>query len=55
MKLFAPVLRLQRELSAEGWSAFLRNHDQTSTYTTLGGDVGRAKELITGILRYSSA
>jgi glycosidase len=49
-KLFAPVLRLQRELPAERWSPFLRNHDQTRTLTALGGDVGRAKVAATLLL-----
>jgi alpha-amylase len=42
-KLLAPFLRLQRELPADRWSPFLRNHDQTRTLTELGGDVARAK------------
>jgi alpha-amylase len=41
--LFAPFVRLQRELPADRWSPFLRNHDQTRTLTALGGDVARAK------------
>jgi glycosidase len=41
--LFQGYLRLQRELPAERWSPFLRNHDQTRTMTELGGDVTRAK------------
>jgi alpha-amylase len=48
--LFAPVLRLQRELPADRWSPFLRNHDQTRTLTALGGDVGRAKLAATILL-----
>ncbi|MFN2567139.1 MAG: alpha-amylase family glycosyl hydrolase [Gemmatimonadaceae bacterium] len=42
-KLLAPFVRLQRELPADRWSPFLRNHDQTRTLTALGGDVARAK------------
>ncbi|MGH7663802.1 MAG: alpha-amylase family glycosyl hydrolase [Gemmatimonadaceae bacterium] len=49
-KLLAPVLRLQRELSAERWSPFLRNHDQTRTLTELGGDIARAKLAATLLL-----
>ena len=41
--LLQPFLRLQRELPAERWSPFLRNHDQTRTVTALGGDPARAK------------
>jgi glycosidase len=41
--LFQGYLRLQRELPAERWSPFLRNHDQTRTMTELGGDISRAK------------
>jgi len=40
-KLFADYLRLQRELPAERWSPFLRNHDQTRTLTEFKGDVAR--------------
>jgi glycosidase len=43
MKLFPSYMRLQRELPADRWSPFLRNHDQTRTLTVLGGDVARAK------------
>jgi glycosidase len=41
-KLLPPVLRLQREVPAERWAPFLRNHDQTRTVTALGGDVARS-------------
>jgi glycosidase len=41
--LLAPVLRLQRELPANRWSPFLRNHDQPRTRTELGGDVARSR------------
>ena len=41
--LLAPVLRLQRELPANRWSPFLRNHDQPRTRTELGGDRARAR------------
>jgi alpha-amylase len=44
--LFAPFVRLQRELPADRWSPFLRNHDQTRTLTELGGDVARAKQAV---------
>ena len=46
-KLLAPVLRLQREVPADRWSPFLRNHDQTRTVTALGGDIGRARTAAT--------
>ena len=42
-KLLAPLLRMQRQLPADRWSPFLRNHDQTRTMTALGGDMARAK------------
>jgi len=42
-ELLAPVLRLQRELPANRWSPFLRNHDQPRTRTELGGDRARAR------------
>jgi alpha-amylase len=42
-KLFRGYMRLQRELPADRWSPFLRNHDQTRTLTVLGGDIARAK------------
>lgn len=48
--LLAPVLRLQRELPANRWSPFLRNHDQTRTLTALGGDVARARLAATLLL-----
>ncbi len=48
--LLAPFLRLQRELPAERWSPFLRNHDQTRTLTALGGDAARAKLAATLLL-----
>jgi alpha-amylase len=48
--LFAPFMRLQRELPADRWSPFLRNHDQTRTLTELGGDVARAKLAVTLLL-----
>ncbi|HEV2951548.1 MAG TPA: alpha-amylase family glycosyl hydrolase, partial [Actinomycetota bacterium] len=43
-KLLAPFVRLQRELPADRWSPFLRNHDQTRTMTELGGDTARARQ-----------
>ncbi len=48
--LLAPVMRLQREVPADRWSPFLRNHDQTRTITELGGDVARAKLAATILL-----
>jgi glycosidase len=48
--LFAPYMRLQRELPADRWSPFLRNHDQTRTMTELGGDVAQAKLAATLLL-----
>ena len=42
-RLYSTYLRLQRELPAERWAPFLRNHDQRRTITELGGDVGRAR------------
>jgi glycosidase len=48
--LLLPFVRLQREISAERWSPFLRNHDQTRTLTVLGGDVARAKIAATLLL-----
>jgi alpha-amylase len=48
--LFAPYMRLQRELPADRWSPFLRNHDQTRTLTDLGGNVARAKLAATLLL-----
>lgn len=41
--LLPPILRLQRELPANRWSPFLRNHDQPRTRTELGGDLARAR------------
>ena len=41
--LLPPVLRLQRELPANRWSPFLRNHDQPRTATELGGDLAKAR------------
>ena len=49
-KLLAPFLRLQRELPADRWSPFLRNHDQTRTLTELGGDVASARLAATLLL-----
>jgi alpha-amylase len=49
-KLFPPVVRLQRELPANRWAPFLRNHDQTRTMTELGGSVARAKLAATILL-----
>jgi len=49
-KLFPGYLRLQRELPANRWAPFLRNHDQTRTLTLLGGDVARAKLAATLLL-----
>lgn len=49
-KLFPPIMRLQREVPADRWSPFLRNHDQTRTLTVLGGDVARAKVAATLLL-----
>jgi glycosidase len=48
--LLAPALRLQRELPAERWSPFLRNHDQTRTMTEFGGDMRRARLAATILL-----
>jgi alpha-amylase len=36
--MLAPILRLQREVPAQRWSIFLRNHDQPRTATELRGD-----------------
>ena len=49
-RLLQPVLRLQRELPADRWSPFLRNHDQTRTLTALGGDIRNAKLAATILL-----
>ncbi len=48
--LLPPILRLQRELPANRWSPFLRNHDQTRTVTALGGDPARARVAATLLL-----
>lgn len=48
--LLGPFLRLQRELPADRWSPFLRNHDQTRTLTALGGSVAKAKVAATLLL-----
>jgi glycosidase len=48
--LLAPALRLQRELPAERWAPFLRNHDQTRTLTLLEGDVKAARQAATLLL-----
>jgi glycosidase len=48
--LFAGYLRLQRELPAERWAPFLRNHDQTRTLTVLAGDVARTRLATTLLL-----
>ena len=48
--LLAPALRLQRELPAERWSPFLRNHDQTRTMTEFAGDMRRARLAATILL-----
>ena len=44
------VERYQREVPNGRWSTFLRNHDQTRTMTTLGGDVARGKLAATLLL-----
>ena len=50
-KLFDPYLRLQRAVpTAERWSPFLRNHDQTRTLTELKGDIARNKVAVTLLL-----
>jgi glycosidase len=41
--LLAPVMHLERDAPAGGWSPFLRNHDQPRTRTELGGDIARAR------------
>jgi alpha-amylase len=48
--LLTSFLRLQRELPADRWSPFLRNHDQTRTMTALGGDAGRVRVATTLLL-----
>ncbi|MGI9077537.1 MAG: alpha-amylase family glycosyl hydrolase, partial [Gemmatimonadaceae bacterium] len=50
--LFPAVMRLQRELPADRWSPFLRNHDQTRTLTELGGDMNRARLAATLLLTF---
>jgi glycosidase len=42
-KLLDGYLRMQQLEPSDRWSPFLRNHDQTRTMTSLGGDVARAK------------
>ncbi len=42
-RLIEAVLRLQRTVSNDRWSPFLRNHDQTRTVTWLEGDFKRAE------------
>ena len=49
-ELLPPILRLQREVPADRWSPFLRNHDQTRTLTALGGDVAKARLAATLLL-----
>lgn len=41
--LFAPGLRLQRDLPPHRYAPFLRNHDQTRTRTELGGGMARPR------------
>jgi alpha-amylase len=48
--LYTGYLRLQRNVPAERWSPFLRNHDQVRTLTVLGGDVERNKLAVTMLL-----
>jgi len=48
--LLPPMLRLQRELPSDRFSAFLRNHDQTRTLTFLKGDKARARLAVTLLL-----
>jgi glycosidase len=45
-----PMLRLQRELPANRYSPFLRNHDQTRTLTALGGGMERGRVAATLLL-----
>ena len=42
-RLFPGYLRLQRQLPADRWSPFLRNHDQARTMSELGGNLPGAK------------
>jgi len=51
-KLFTTVLRLQRELPANRWSPFLRNHDQTRTMTELGGSLSQARLAATLLMTF---
>ena len=48
--LLRGYLRLQDTLPPNRWSPFLRNHDQTRTFTELGGDTRRAKVAATLLL-----
>ena len=41
--LFPAIARLQRDVPAQRWSPFLRNHDQTRAMTELRGDFARAR------------
>jgi glycosidase len=41
--LLPPILRLQRELPANRWSPFVRNHDQPRTRTEFGGDIAKSR------------
>ena len=42
-RLTAAVQRVQRDVPANRWASFQRNHDQTRTLTYLGGDLPRAR------------
>jgi alpha-amylase len=48
--ILEPALQMQRRAPRDGWSPFLRNHDQPRTMTELGGDVARAKVAATLLL-----
>lgn len=48
--LLDPALRLQRELPADRYAPFLRNHDQTRTLTALEGDRAGARLAATLLL-----
>lgn len=48
--LLGPALRLQRELPADRYAPFLRNHDQTRTLTALEGDRAGARLAATLLL-----
>lgn len=48
--LLTPFVRFQHALPPDRWAPFLRNHDQTRTLTSLGGDVGRARLAATLLL-----